>query len=56
MPNPDSSQSELILNDLIAGFEALTRKVDELTARNAVLEKQLKEYGQQVSKFVLSLA
>ena len=49
MPDLNASHSELILNDLIAGFEALTRKVDELTARNVVLEKQLKKYGQQVN-------
>jgi hypothetical protein len=41
---PDS-----LWSDLLDGFEALMAKVDQLVARNSILERQLKDYSFDVS-------
>ena len=45
-----TTTSPPILADLMVGFEALTRRVEELVAKNSALEKQLQAYTQQVSQ------
>lgn len=45
-----SPPTEPMLTDLMVGFEALTRRVEELVAKNSALEQQLKAYTQQVSR------
>lgn len=43
-------ENESLLNDLMYAFGALMTKVDDLVARNTVLESQVRDYAAEVSE------